>query len=237
MQLMRRPVIGITCDTTRPAGETTPRYMSPRTYAAAVHHAGGVAVLLPHEPAAIDELLRLCDGFLLAGGDDPDPTAFGEPPHPAATLMDPDRQAFELALLERLDATPAPVLGVCLGMQLMALHHGGRLLQDLPAPLAAHHREADHAVRLTHPDAALPGEGVVHSRHHQAIVDPGRMRCCAVAEDEVIEAVDLPASDGPPRLYLGVQWHPERTAQPELGPAIFEQLVRAADETRRRGAG
>ena len=62
---------------------------------------------------------------------------WGVPTHPRAKPVDGRRQAFEVALLEALDAHPArPVLGVCLGMQLMALHAGGGLDQHLPDSLS-----------------------------------------------------------------------------------------------------
>ena len=67
---------------------------------------------------------------MFIGGDDPRTEPFGEPTHPKATPVEPERQAFETALLEELQRRPgAPVLGVCLGMQMMALHAGGKLNQ------------------------------------------------------------------------------------------------------------
>ena len=229
---MMRPIIGITCDTLLREGATSVDYMLPTTYVHAVSAAGGVAVLLPHEIERIVDYLELCDGFVLAGGDDPDMTVFGEPVHDRAVLMDGQRQRFELALLEALDVTAHPVLGVFLGMQLMALHHGGRIDQHLPDTLGATAGEHDrrfHAIRSCVDDhATLPATGQVYSRHHQAVSDPGAMRVCGAAEDGVIEAIDLPIAG---RFYLGVQWHPERTDDPALGVNLYEALCGACDRS------
>jgi putative glutamine amidotransferase len=192
--------------------------------------AGGAAVILPADRVAIPSYLACCDGFLLSGGDDPDMTRWGVKMHPKANAMDPERQAFELALLEALDQAPdRPVLGVCLGMQLMALHAGGTLDQHLPDSLAT---AADHWDRRAHVVEGLLGRGTVHSHHRQAITDAGRMRVVARAHDGVIEAVDLPAESGR-ALYLGVQWHPERTKDPRLGRGIVRRLIEATERERR----
>jgi len=224
-----RPVIGITCDTAvKPGGRIV--HESTRAYAEAIARAGGTPVLLPHAVECIDDYLTICRGFVLTGGDDPATEPFGEPTHSAAKVMDPTRQRFETELLRRLDATTHPALGVCLGMQLMALHHGGELDQHLPdshGPAAvARHADADHDIEPTlDRHALLNAPGRVHSHHHQAVADPGRLRVVAVCgNDEIIEAIDLPGE----RFYLGVQWHPERTADPALGDALFRSLVDAS---------
>lgn len=233
------PIIGITCDTALPddgaprdsrADASVPdfRYTLPSTYARAVTDAGGIPVLLPHQREHIDDYLDMCSGFVLAGGDDPDTAPFGEPVHSEAKLIHPQRQRFEIALLAALDSVSHPVLGICLGMQMMALHHGGRLDQHLPDTLgdaAAKHDRQTHTIRCPVDDhPVLPPTGAVYSRHHQAISDTGAMRVCAVAEDGVIEACDLAGTE---RLYLGVQWHPERTQQAALGLNIYRSLCAA----------
>ncbi len=227
-----RPIIGITADRQRGSG----RYHLIAAYARAVSRAGGVPVVLPHEMDGLAVYVERCDGFILSGGDDPDTTAFGEPVHPEAVLIDPARQRFERALLAALDRIDRPVLGVCLGMQMMALHHGGRIDQHLPdvlgAAAAERHRQADHAVRCTVGEhGILPAEATVHSRHHQAVAadGAGKMRVCGVAEDGVVEAIDLPG----PRFYLGVQWHAERTAG-AMGAGLIARLAAAAQGGRVR---
>jgi len=245
---MHLPIIGITCDTTErrarrvsahaPALKERHQYASPFAYAQRVAEAGGVPVLLPFCVERIGEYVSLCDGFLLSGGDDPDTGPFGEAVHAKADVMHAGRQAFEVALIEALREARQPVLGVCLGMQLMALAAGGSLHQHLPeapgfdAQRAAAHDSAEHAIRCVvdaHP--WLPQRGRVFSRHHQAVADAGAMRIAALSVTDdagppVIEAIDRDAGDG--RFYLGVQWHPEQTADRSLGMDLIARFIRCA---------
>ena len=211
------PIIGITADI------SSEKFQVGTLYARMIERAGGVPVILPCVSALADELLALCQGVVLSGGDDPIMTGWGLATHPKARPVHPDRQAFELALLAALDAQPAkPALGVCLGMQLMGLHAGGALDQHLPDSLASaamHWDQGSHSI-----DGEL-GHGVVHSHHRQALTDGGSLTIVARAPDGVIEAVqrfDRPA------MYLGVQWHPERTEEKQLGFSLFDRLVREA---------
>jgi putative glutamine amidotransferase len=248
-----RPVIGITPDTANPndAERMSPRerfrYESPATYSRAVAAAGGTPFILPYHLDCIPHYLALCHGFILSGGDDPDLSSRGLPNHPQSKIMHPLRQSFEFALLQALDTTDHPVLGICLGMQLMALHHGGTIHQHLPdAPTlspdqAASHLKRDHLIDIAHPHPALPASPrPVYSHHHQAVASPGKLRILATSDQttgSVIEAIDLPPTPPPttsaspspaPRFYLGVQWHPERTADAATGQHIIDALVRAA---------
>src|SRR5688572_30525445 len=195
----RPPLIGITADA------TTERFSSSRAYANSVAAVGGTPIILPCLIGCIDHYVGACDGFILSGGDDPIMTRWGAPMHPAAKPIDPVRQEFELALLEALDQTRKPVLGICLGMQLMGLHAGGQLNQHLPdtLPTADMHGQRGGA----HEVEGELGCGLVHSHHHQALTDSGALRIVATASVVVIEAI---ACSSRP-FYLGVQWHPERT--------------------------
>ncbi len=231
---MTRPVIGITADN-RDHRADSGLYESSIAYSRAVAAAGGLPVILPHEVELVGEYLARCHGFVLTGGADPRTEAFGVPTHPKARPMDERRQAFELALLQALDRTAHPVLGVCLGMQLMTLHHGGSLDQCLPESLGEdaariHQRDNRHRVIFAHPDCAIftgqPCEVV--SWHRQAAATPGGLRIVARAPDNVIEAVDLPG----PRFYVGVQWHPERGGDGPLNSRVYHRLVEASRPAR-----
>lgn len=210
--------------------------------ARAVSAAGGVPVLMAVDPTPGIEhdYVAACHGFVFTGGLDPDTTAFGEPMHPKARKMDPQRQAFELALLDALADQPnKPVLGICLGMQMLALHAGGKLNQYMPdthTNPAAHQKGANHPIRVLVDDSVIRPEDAlghqpIYSSHQQAVFDPGKMRIIAVAPDDTIEAIDGRPIHGD-RWYLGVQWHPERGGDGPLNQGLFRQLVSAARDAR-----
>ena len=209
----RRPIIGITCDISEQ------RFQVGQAYAERIWAAGCLPVVLPCLPVAATQLVAHCDGVVLTGGDDPIMAEWGQPQHPKAKAVHPDRQAFELAVLNALQTTAAkPAMGVCLGMQYMGLHAGGHLVQHLPDTLAT---ATDHWNRRQHRVEGEIGRGLVQSHHRQAIDDPGNLTVVALAPDGVIEAI----RDNTRPFYLGVQWHPERTDEPSLGQQLFDQLV------------
>jgi len=220
---MQRPLVGITVDVEERRGRE--RLGAGLDYAQCVVRAGGSPVFLP---PILDELpahLDLCSAFVLIGGDDPIMERFGERTHPKATPVRTVRQAFETALLTALDPG-TPVLGVCFGMQLMALAAGGQLDQHMPDTMgdgATRHWEGEHpVVGVTDgPSGATIASGVIYSRHRQRVVDAGSMVVTARSDDGVIEAVADPARS----FYVGVQWHPERTATHSLGQGLFDRLV------------
>ncbi len=228
------PIIGITVDNKEnTAGSGV--YESNIAYSAAVVKAGGVPVLLPHEVELIEHYLRLCDGFILTGGVDPRMEQFGDVTHPKARIMDPRRQAFETGLLAALqEARDKAVLGVCLGMQLMTLHAGGRLNQHLPdtIPQAEMHQKNNrHGVVLDPSqevfNALAARDCTVVSSHRQGMETAGRLRVIATAADGVIEAVTDPTRP----FYVGVQWHPERGGAGELNQTLLGHLVAACRQS------
>ncbi len=230
-----RPIIGIAPDVAEPRPGSV-RATCALTYAQAIQAAGGWPIILPPILELIPEHLERCDGFVLTGGDDPRTEPFGVATHPKATPVHPQRQAFDTALLKALTASPqTPTLGVCLGMQMMALVAGGVLDQHMPESMPTadrHWNNSGHAVRATEAGSVVGGwigsDPTVVSHHRQAVRNSGRMRVVAVSDDGVIEAIDDPDS----WFFVGVQWHPERTANRGLGVGVFEDLVRAAAERR-----
>ena len=221
MAHVQRPLIGIGADLARDE-QARPRHQVRSTYVDAVMRAGGIPVILPASAEARCAALDRLDGVVIVGGDDIDTRPFGVPLHPMARVMDPERQSAELAMLAALDARPAmPVLGICLGMQLMGVHRGATLIQHLDdriADAARHRDDRVHAVQTA------VGSGPVASWHHQALADAPGFAEIGRSDDGVLEAI---RDDGRP-FYLGVQWHPERTADPTLGDGVFRLLVQAA---------
>lgn len=203
-------------------------------YVRAVARAGGVPLLLPalDDRRYLEEASACCDGFLLTGGGDFDPRHWGEAPGQALRAVNPRRDCFELELLRYLTSDSRPVLGICRGCQALNIAGGGSIIQHLDSPLL-HEQNAPrdypwHSIRIF-PDSRLHAIlGVdtlrVNSLHHQAAgqLAPG-WRCCALAEDGVVEALER--IDHP--FCLGVQWHPE--AMPDAAAArLFTALVECA---------
>jgi len=236
-----RPVIGITPDlgqtSARPGRPATPQYELKQAYTDAVLAAGGLPIVLPYseDASAPQEALDLCDGLVITGG------AFDIPAElygaQAGARMGPlkrGRTAFEQRVLRAALAADVPVLGVCGGMQLLAIELGGTLFQDIvyEVPGALDHEqrndphEPGHAARIVSGSelASIVGKSEieVNSTHHQAVKDPGRARVCAVAPDQIVEAIELPD-----QFALGVQWHPELLAGNEH-LALYKALVERA---------
>jgi putative glutamine amidotransferase len=235
---MAPPVIGLTLDHEPPGGWSQfPWYAIRENYCNAVRHAGGLPVLLPHEPDMAAEYLDRIDGLVVTGGGfDVDPALFGAASrHPSVTTKD-RRTAFELAATRGALDRGMPVLGICGGQQLLNVALGGTLIQHIPdeIPDALPHRqpnprnEAGHKVRIVAGTLLYRLAGVaelaVNSAHHQAVKEAGPgLVVDARAEDGVVEGIEDPRRP----FCLGVQWHPEF----ELSAAdrnIFRALVAAA---------
>jgi putative glutamine amidotransferase len=227
-----RPLIGITCYVERARWGVwdTPAALLPHGYVGHVEDAGALAVILPPRTSAALDVLDRLDGLVIAGGADVDPGRYGEEAHPETLGLRPDRDAGEFALLDEALRRDVPVLGVCRGMQVMAVHAGGRLIQHLPDQVGHQgHRPAPgeygaHGARFAAGSlvASLLGETVaVNSYHHQGVADAGKLTVSGWADDGSIEAVEDPSR----RFALGVQWHPEATDDNRLFAALTEAAL------------
>jgi putative glutamine amidotransferase len=203
----------------------------PTAYAAAVEATGGVPVLLPpvDQVGAADAVVARLDGLVISGGADVDPGRYDAPQHPRTAGWRPDRDAWESALLDAAEAAGLPVLGVCRGMQLMAVHAGGVLDQHTPdlvdheghSPGADRYGEIEVSTRTGTRVSALLGEHLaVNCHHHQSVQTHPGFVAAAHAADGTLEAMEAPGD----RFCVAVQWHPETAA--DVG--LLSGLVRAA---------
>ena len=240
-----KPVIGISAYP-RVVGTSvgaTLLHTASRHYVESVERAGGVPVVLPvMEPDAVDDVIVAVDGVLLTGGGDVQPSRYGAKPLPETNGVDPARDACDIRLLEAAIERDLPVLATCRGMQVVNVALGGSLVQHVPTATGqvhSHHdrwREGVHKVRIdpdSHLAAALGTTDVaVNSIHHQAVDEaaPGT-RAVAWAEDETVEAIELP---GTPHV-VAVQWHPELLEDWPEQQGLFRQLVDHARARRQSG--
>ncbi|MGE0121126.1 MAG: gamma-glutamyl-gamma-aminobutyrate hydrolase family protein [Dongiaceae bacterium] len=217
---MSQPLIGVTLDSEQPGGYSKqPWYALRQNYSESVVRAGGLPVLLPHEPEQADAYLEKIDGLIITGGAfDVDPAMFGATSRHATVTTKDRRTAFELAIAKGALARDKAVLGICGGQQLLNVILGGTLIQHIPDEVGAalaHEQpnprtEPGHSIRvvkgtLLHRICGAD-ELQVNSAHHQAAKDIGDgVVVDARAEDGVIEGIEHPQY----RFCLGVQWHPE----------------------------
>lgn len=210
----------------------------PTIYATSIEAVGGVPVLLPPatDPATSAEVvLSRVDGLVISGGADVDPARYGAEPHPRTGRPRPDRDAWEAALLDTAERLALPTLGVCRGMQVMAVRAGGLLDQHTPDRVG--HTGHDPGGDAFGPVGVRTREGsrirdlvgdrlTVHCHHHQSVLEHPGFEASAHAPDGTLEAMEQPGD----RFCVAVQWHPETTHD----AGLFRALVEAAAAYRRR---
>jgi putative glutamine amidotransferase len=192
-----------------------------RTYLDALTRVGLVPLVSPPlpDPTIAAAVLARMSGLVLTGGEDVAPTSYGAAPHPALGPTSPERDRWEIALVQAAERVHCPTLAICRGAQLVNVALGGTLMQDIPSErpsVVPHHPPGarnvrTHTVQLdaTSRLARLTGAITMHvnSMHHQAVatVAPS-LRVTGHASDGLIESVE-------PRdehwWMVAVQWHPE----------------------------
>jgi putative glutamine amidotransferase len=203
----------------------------------------------PLRADAGDPDLRVLDrvqGLLLSGGDDVDPAAYGGPPDETEPT-DPQRDAFEFALVRAARERAMPTFAICRGLQVANVAFGGTLIADIPEALGDRddilHRRwhggrsergllDDHVVRIEE-DSALfrivgTTELVTGGRHHQSVLRcADDLRIVGSTPDGIIEALEARFASP---FWLAVQWHPESTRVLDAGAscALFAAFADAA---------
>lgn len=240
-----RPLIGIVPDYKEGGANeysTRPYYALRHNYVDMANKAGGAAVILTYDYDLIDDYLASLDGLVVVGGYfDIHPRRYGEGEKVHHTVkLNEVRENFEYELGKKAIKTDLPFFGICNGMQLINVLHGGGVIQHIPDEKnlmdheQSHHSEFRdytkpyHEVRIAKDSRLFEiiGEEIIetNSSHHQAAKTAGiGLSACGHANDGVIEAIEKPEHP----FCIGVQWHPEfGTSQADH--KIFAEFIRAA---------
>lgn len=189
-------------------------------YPAWIQGDGVEVIVLSYQNENKEDFSR-CDGFLLSGGVDMHPSAYGNSrvDYPWATNFNEARDAFELEVFQYACLHEKPVLAICRGLQVVNVALGGNLIQDLQEQGFSNHRKGAEADRehliSVEPSSLLfsiagQSQGLVNSAHHQGLDRIAEsLRVSAWSDDRVVEAIEYMDFDQKP-FFLGVQWHPER---------------------------
>jgi putative glutamine amidotransferase len=244
------PIVAVTADRSEAIPADGPNALGRiRSTPAKVHiseavvthlRASGVEViLLPPDPESVDKLvawvMEHCTGIVITGGHfDIHPSMYGKQVTARLDRVDTGRTDLELALARAAIRADRPILGICGGMQALAVAAGGTLLQDIKTqhPGAMEHEQTTDPSEPWHPISIETGlirkaYGCsilrVNSTHHQAVDDPGPFEVTATAPDGIIEAIEHPELE----CCVGVQWHPEL-----IDPAPLRMLAWFASKRR-----
>lgn len=218
-------------------------------YSEAIRLTGGIPIILPivEGENLITQQMSLVDGLLLSGGYDVSPLFYGEEPQRGLEAVRPERDRYELQLIDSARKSLKPIFGICRGLQILNVAFGGTLYQDIPSsiPTALQHQqlaqvdEATHHVQIVSHTKLhhIFEEGIIltNSFHHQAIKDlaPGFI-VSAKSSDGMIEGIEGKED----AFVLGVQWHPELMIgkHPKMFK-LFRAFVEAAKQAKNGSFG
>lgn len=242
---MMKPVIGLTgtrhTRTTSLPGLPLQGVALADDYTQAVETTGGIPLVIPYpkDEASLASLVSHLDGLLLSGGEDIDPTTFGEEPHYGLGTVVAERDRLEITLVQMMRAQGKPILGICRGAQILNAALGGTLYQDVVREFKGRIQHSQKAARnhLSHRVKLEAGSKLAHcfqgetmikvnSFHHQAVrnIAPS-MKAVAWDAEGLVEGIETVDDE----FVVAVQWHPEnlwRDDERVLG--LFRGLVDSA---------
>ena len=143
-------------------------------YRQSVLHVGG-EVRIVGAPMAVGEALAGVDGLILTGGDDIQPSRYGEAPHPTVVDAEPGRDAFELDIVREARSHSLPIFAICRGIQELNVALGGTL----------HQRVHELPGRLNHRSQKDSRDGPYGPAHRVAL-SPGGLLALLAGSTEVV---------------------------------------------------
>ena len=228
---MSQPIIGISGNHYKTGDHTEPLLSYTQTCLVnAIEDAGGIPLILPvTRPELADQYMKLVDKLVLTGGQNVEPIHYQEKLLINSSNYFPERDRFELALIEAAHHQEKPIFGICRGMQLFNVAQGGSLHQEV----LGHWQE--NTGNQPSQDLYFPIESqlsqiyaqepTVNSFHRQAInkLAPSLEIIALSPDKQTIEAVQ---STRDSHTFLGVQWHPELLyGERETENRLFDYIV------------
>lgn len=176
---------------------------------------------------------RPVQGVIIGGGDDIEPIHYGAQGD-AGSVYDPERDAFEMAVIRHCLNRRVPLLGICRGAQLINVVLGGSLFSDI-RPLRKRTPNYNSVLPVKwvsldpHKDLSFFMQKTVvkvNSLHSQAVDRLGEgLECVARDRDGFVQAIEH--AEG---FVLGVQWHPEYLPYQPAQRRLFDAFTNAVRE-------
>ena len=212
-----------------------------KDYVDAVIKAGGVPLIIPFttDKEVIINQAQVIDGLIISGGHDVSPYNYGQEPSPLLGETFPERDTYEMLLLEESKKRNLPILGICRGSQIINVAGGGTLYQDLsliPGNVLKHNQVSKptlktHKIQIEENSIIseiFGKETMVNSFHHQALDKVADdFKVVARASDGIVEAIQHKTY----KFLVGVQWHPEMLAvECDEARELFKRLIEEAEK-------
>ena len=212
-----------------------------KDYVDAVIKAGGVPLIIPFntDKEVIISQAQVIDGLIISGGHDVSPYNYGQEPSPLLGETFPERDTYEMLLLEESKKRNLPILGICRGSQIINVAGGGTLYQDLsliPGNVLKHNQVSKptlktHKIQIEENSIIseiFGKETMVNSFHHQALDKVADdFKVVARASDGIVEAIQHKTY----KFLVGVQWHPEMLAvECDEARELFKRLIEEAEK-------
>jgi putative glutamine amidotransferase len=178
--------------------------------------------------------IQQCDGIVLSGGEDVHPKYYNKLEYLDDCHVNNERDAFEWNVLEQVQKSKLPLLGICRGLQITNVFFGGTLIPDIPKAGKSNHSKfpkQDRYHTVTVKEGSLlfsttsVANGEINSSHHQCADGLGEgLIANSFSEDGIIEGIERKSPEGLPYLML-VQWHPERMTDQQ---SVFSKNIKTS---------